>query len=132
MKLITALLSIALLSGCAGLDKAVTGSGSVPSNAEREKIVGQFPELTKEQQSKFVAGEPWIGMSQSQLKAMWNNDPKKTKKILTSAGNVDVQLYELRVGDWTTGIKSKYYKVTMLNSKVSEVQELDSGDLATF
>ena len=128
------ILGFSLLSACAGIDKAMTGSGSVPTNDERTKSVSQFPELSEDQQAKFIAGDPWIGMSQAHLKAMWNNEPSKTQKKLTAKGNSEIQLYKVRVGDWKTGVKSKYYKVTMLENKVTELQELDEsvGSLDNF
>ena len=119
------------LAACASIDKAMTGSNPVPSTEQRQTVVGQFPELSQKQKESFIAGQPWVGMTTTHLKAMWNNDPIKSQKKLTASGNNEIQIYEVRIGDWKTGIKSKYYKVTVIEQKVVELQESDqwSGSL---
>lgn len=66
-------------------------------------------------------------MTTEQLSAMWGNSPAKTQKKLTSRGNEEIQLYKIRVGDWKTGIKTQYYKVSCVSGKVVELQELDEA-----
>ncbi|AGH96623.1 hypothetical protein [Pseudobdellovibrio exovorus] len=130
-KLFYCVITILTISSCANIDKAMTGSNTMPTQTERTTIVSQFPELSAEQKQQFINGEAWVGMSQEQLKAMWNNEPIKSQKKLTAAGNSEIQLYQLRVGDWKTGIKSKFYKMTFTNGKISELQEVD-GDLESM
>lgn len=124
-------LVLVLVSGCASLDKTMTGAGTMPSKEDREKSATQFADLTPEQHQQFIDGQAWIGMTQAELQAMWGNEPKKSQRKLSSKGNEDIQLYHVRVGDWKTGVTSKYFKVTLLEGKVSELQELD-GNVGSF
>lgn len=134
MKTLLTVTTILFLFGCANIDKAMTGANATPTNQQREMLVNKFPTLNAEQKQKFINGDPWIGMTEDQLKTMWNNEPVKAQKKLTAAGDSTIQLYQLRVGDWKTGIKSKFYKVTLTSSKVTELQELseNSSELSNF
>lgn len=125
MKMLIAISLSLLCAGCAGIDKAMTGSSAAPSREERQASVVRFNDLSEENKKNFVDGQPWVGMSADQLSSMWGSKPDKTQKKLTSRGNEEIQLYKIRVGDWKTGIKTQYYKATLLSGKVIEVQELD-------
>jgi hypothetical protein len=119
------------LASCAGIDKTLTGSSPVPTVEQRTSAVAKYPSLTADQKNKFIKGEPWVGMTQEQLKDIWNNDPKKTQKKITARGNEEIQLYELRIGDWKSGVKSQFWRVNVVDGKVLELQELD-GTVGSF
>ena len=113
------------LSSCASLDKAMTGTSSIPTPEQKVQIVKQFPELSAKQREQFISGSPWVGMSQTQLDAYMGAKPGKSQRKISSAGAQDILLYAVRAGDWKTGIQTKYFKATMLDGKVSEFQEID-------
>lgn len=107
------------------MDKAMTGAGSMPTREQRQVSVTKFADLNESQRQQFIEGKPWIGMSTTQLSTMWGNEPAKTQNKLTARGNETIELYKIRVGDWKTGIKTQYFKVSSLEGKVLELQELD-------
>ncbi len=124
--------AVMVATGCASLDKTLTGGQSAMPDAEQRKVlVKSFPDLTDSQKQQFVGGKPWIGMSQNHLEALWGGEPTKKQNKLTAAGNQEIQLYAVRVGNWKTGIVTKYYRATMTDGKLTEFQELD-GDVGSF
>lgn len=128
MKTGTLLITILLLSGCASIDKTMSGgTNSMPDEGQRKELVLKFPELTQTQKTQFLSGNAWIGMTQAQLNALWGGEPAKKQNKLTASGAEETQIYSVRVGNWKTGITTKYFKVKMMGGKMSEMQELDGN-----
>ena len=114
------------ISGCASMNKAINGQNDMPGEDERKTLVSTMPELTADQKTKFIAGEPWLGMTQSQLNAHFGGTPGRSQNKLTAQGSQVVSLYRERVGNWKTGMVTKYYRATMTDGKLSEISELDN------
>ena len=128
MRKVNLVLMVALMTaGCATLDKGLTGNNSMPGEDKRKEEASKLGDVTPEQKDSFVRGEPWVGMSQSQLELLFGGGPKKKQKKLTANGSEEVQLFAVRVGDWKSGIVTKYYKVKMVAGKLAEFQELDEN-----
>lgn len=126
----TLVLVLALaFAGCASwseVDRFSTGGNTMPTEAERRERVAGATGLTPAQVDMFIKGKPWIGMPQNALDEMMGGKPTRSQRKLTAAGEEDVQFFHERVGDWKTGITSKYFKVKMRDGKLIEFMELDS------
>lgn len=122
-----ALLLVFGLMGCA----TMMGANSMPDEGDRKELVKQYPDLTADQQAKFIKGEPWIGMNQPQLETLMGGSAKKSQRKIAAAGSQDIQLYAERVGNWKTGVVTKYFRAIMTEGKLSEFQELN-GDVGSF
>ena len=114
MRIYFVVLLLVFGTGCAGIDKAMTGSGAIPTNEERAVLARDFRDLNEQQRESFIEGVPWVGMTQKHLAAMWNNQPAKTQRKITQRGHEEIQIYHLRVGNWKTGIRSQYWKVVLI------------------
>jgi hypothetical protein len=122
------------LAGCASwseVDRFSTGGNTMPTEAERRERVSGATGLTPAQVDKFVKGKPWIGMPQNVLEEMMGGKATRSQRKLTTAGEDDVLFFHERVGDWKTGITSKYFQAKMRDGKLIEFMELDphAGDL---
>jgi hypothetical protein len=101
---ITILALLMLTTGCASMDRAMTGQNTLPKDSA-----------------------PRIGMSEAEVNAQMGGEPSKRQRRTTSAGAQDILIYSARVGDWTTGIVSQYWRAIFTNGKLSEIQELDES-----
>ena len=126
MKYLIASLALSSLVGCAGMDKAMTGSNAMPDREQRIVMAAKF-KFTDENKKAFIEGQPFIGMTTEQLEEMWANQPVRTQKKLTARGSEDTRLYKLRSGDWKTGIRTLFFKVRTVGGSVTEVQEVSES-----
>lgn len=113
---------------CASMDSVMTQTNTMPDEVQRKELVGQAGDLTPKQREQFLAGQPWIGMTQAQLNTLMGGAPKKKQSKLTAAGPEEYQIYAARVGNWKTGVVTKYWKAKMADGKLAEIQELDKYD----
>src|SRR5688572_709003 len=96
-------LALTILVGCESMDKTMSGgASSMPDEAKRKELVGKFPEFNAAEKEKFLRGTPWIGMSQAHYEALMGGPATKSQRKLSAAGEEDIQVYVVRVGDWKT------------------------------
>lgn len=125
MKYLIVVFTALLMTACASMDKAVGLGATMPDQEARTGMANNMKDLNASQRAFFIAGKPWIGMSQDQLEALMGGKAEKTQAKLTEQGNQEIQLFSVRVGNWKTGIQSKFYRATLTEGKLSAFQELD-------
>lgn len=128
MKKLFFILATVFLVGCASwseVDRMASGGNTMPDEESRRALVASFPALTQSQKAKFIAGKPWIGMSQDVFEALMGGKATDSQHKLSEAGEEDLQYFHERVGDWKTGIRSKHFKAKIRDGKLVEFQELN-------
>jgi hypothetical protein len=114
------------VSACSTLDKGIAGSsGSMPDEDQRRELA-QNMQASEDQKAQFIAGKPWLGMTEGQLQSLMGGEPSKRQTKLTEKGNQEVQLYSVRIGNWKTGVRSHYYRAILTGGLLTEFQEIDN------
>lgn len=112
-----------LLTGCATLDKAMTGSALIPEQSEREKIAAADASLSATQRAAYIEGRPPIGVTKAKLAALFKNEAERCKRTTNEAGEIETCWLSIRYGSMSAGYHSKTWLLAFRDGKLSTVQD---------